>query len=205
MAFENFRSWRQIKMVNPLRFLRKAVAIAVLSLATLAHGQVTSVFGRDGVVIATNGDYTADQVVNAVDITKAYNDPNWLSSLAWRKISGAPIITPGPNNLGVGIGALVSNATGGANTAVGSGALQFDTSGGNNVAVGALALYSNAQGDSNTAVGHVALYFNTSGDANTAVGANALLQNTTGQSNTAAGYSAAQNVTTGVGNTAVGD
>ena len=192
-------------MVNSVRvFLGKAVAVAVLSLATVAHGQVTTVFGRNGVVIATTGDYTADQVVNAVDTTKEYNNPNWLSSLAWGKIIGAPIITPAPDNLGVGIGALVSNTTGGANTAVGSGALQFDTSGGNNVAVGAFALYTNT-GDSNTAVGHVALYFNTSGNANTAVGANALLQNTSGQSNTAAGYSAAQNITTGIGNTAVGD
>src|SRR5215470_14503603 len=146
-------------MVNSVRvFLGKAVAIAVLSLATVAHGQVTTAFGRNGVVIATTGDYTADQVVNAVDTTKEYNDPDWLSNLAWRKISGAPIITPSPSNLGVGIGALVNNGTGGANTAVGSGAMQFDTSGGNNVAVGAFALYSNDQGDSNTAVGHVALY-----------------------------------------------
>src|SRR5215472_16679389 len=193
-------------MVNSVRvFLGKAFAVAVVSLAAVAHGQVTTAFGRNGVVIATTGDYSADQVVDAVDTTKEYNDPNWIFSLAWGKITGAPIITPAPDNLGVGIGALVSNATGGANTAVGSGAMEFDTSGGNNVAVGAFALYANAQGDSNTAVGHVALYFNTSGNANTGVGANALLQNTTGQSNTAAGFSAAQNITTGIGNTAVGD
>src|SRR5215469_9790763 len=101
-------------MGNSVRvFLGKAVAIAVLSLAAVAHGQVTTAFGRNGVVIATTGDYSADQVVNAVDTTKQYNDPNWLSSLAWRKITGAPLITPTPDNLGVGIGALVSDGTGG--------------------------------------------------------------------------------------------
>jgi len=192
-------------MVNSTRLSRKALTIAVLSLATLAHGQVTTAFGRTGVVIATTGDYTADQVSNAVDTTKAYENPNWLSSLAWGKITGAPIVTPDPSNLGVGINAFASNATGGSNTALGSGAMQLNTSGGNNVAAGAFALYNNEAGNSDTAVGHAALYFNTSGSANTAVGDNSLLQNTTGESNTAVGYSAGHNITEGIGNTAVGD
>jgi hypothetical protein len=201
----HFESWRQIKMVNWARISREAVGIAVLSLATLAHGQVASAFGRSGVVIATTGDYTADQVANAVDTTKQYNNPDWLSSLAWVKITGLPMITPGPYNLGVGVNAFAGNGTGAADTALGSGAMQSNTSGGSNVAVGAFALYSNGTGNSNTAVGHVALYMNTSGNANTAVGDNALLQNTTGESNTAVGYFAAQNVTTGLGDTAVGE
>jgi len=179
--------------------------LVVLSLAAVGRSQAITVFGRTGVVIATSGDYTANQVTNAVDSTATYNNPDWLSSLAWSKITGAPISTPGLNNLAAGVNALGSNTSGGANTALGSGAMQANTSGGNGVALGAFALYSNSTGDSNTAVGHVALYSNTTGNANTAVGDNALMQNTTGQSNTAVGYFAAQNVTAGLGNTAVGE
>jgi hypothetical protein len=192
-------------MVNSAQLSRTATAVVVLALATMAHGQVTSVFGRTGVVIATSGDYTAAQVTNAVDSTASYTNPNWLSSLAWSKIAGAPVITPGSNNLGVGLNAFASNTTGGSDAALGSGAMFSNTTGSNSVAAGTFALYHNSTGNSNTAVGHVALYFNTSGNANTAVGDNALLSNTTGESNTAVGYFAAQSVTTGLGDTAVGE
>jgi hypothetical protein len=193
-------------MLNTAWLSRRAVAVLALALATLAHGQVTTVFGRSGVVVATTGDYTADQVINAVDSTATYNDPNWLTSLAWSKIIGAPpMVTSGSDNLGIGVSVFTSNTNGGSDTAFGSGAMHANTSGGSSVAVGTFALYQNTTGNSNTAVGHVALYSNTSGNANTAIGDNALLQNTTGESNTAVGYFAAQNVTTGLGDTAVGE
>jgi hypothetical protein len=177
----------------------------MIALAALGHGQVSTAFGRSGVVIATSGDYTADQVINAVDSSHTYSNPAWISSLDWSKITGLPLITPGLNNLGVGLNAFTCNTSGGADTALGSGAMHCNTSGANNVAVGTFALYQNNVGNSNTAIGHVALYSNISGNANTAVGDNALLENTTGESNTAVGYFAAQNVTSGLGDTAVGE
>jgi len=193
------------KKMNWTQLSRKAIAALVLAVAAAGHGQVTSVFGRTGVVVATQGDYTADQVTNAVDATASYSNPNWLSNLAWSKITGAPIGTPGSNNLAAGASAFASNTTGGSDTALGSGAMHFNTTGGNNTAVGTFTLYQNSTGNSNTAVGHVALYFNTGGNANTAIGDNALLHNTTGESNTAVGYFAGQNVTTGLGDTAIGE
>ena len=192
-------------MANSARLVRRAVAIVGMAMAIVAQGQVTSAFGRTGVIIGNPGDYSADQVTNAVDSAAIYNNPDWLASLAWSKITGLPLITPGPNNLGVGLDAFTGNISGGGDTALGSGAMHSNTSGGGNVAAGTFALYHNSSGNSNTAIGHVALYSNTTGNANTAVGDNALLQNTTGESNTAVGYYAAQNVTTGLGDTAVGE
>lgn len=59
-------------------------------------GSVTSVFGRQGVVVPQIGDYTAAMVTNAVDSSVVYNNPPWLGSLSWSKITGAPnfIIDP---------------------------------------------------------------------------------------------------------------
>ena len=55
-----------------------------------AAGQVASVFGRTGVVVAQAGDYVAAQVTNAVTVLGSYPDPPWITSLAWSKITGAP-------------------------------------------------------------------------------------------------------------------
>src|SRR5262245_26777000 len=55
---------------------------------------IASVFGRTGAVVAANGDYTAAQVTNAVSTIGSYNDPAWLTGLAWSKISGAPAFVP---------------------------------------------------------------------------------------------------------------
>lgn len=56
---------------------------------------VTSVFGRTGAVSAAGGDYTAAQITNAVDQTAGYSNPNWISSLAWGKLTGIPpVFTP---------------------------------------------------------------------------------------------------------------
>src|SRR5262252_10045080 len=66
--------------------LAGSVVLMLLSLAGVGHSQATSVFGRSGMVIATSGDYTANQVTNAVDSTATYNNPDWLANLAWSKI-----------------------------------------------------------------------------------------------------------------------
>ena len=53
-------------------------------------GGVASFKGRSGTVIPATGDYTASQVVNAVDQTKTYDNPPWIGSLPWGKITAAP-------------------------------------------------------------------------------------------------------------------
>lgn len=55
-----------------------------------AVGAVASVFGRSGVVAAAPGDYTAAQVLGAVDQAGSYANPAWITALAWSKITGAP-------------------------------------------------------------------------------------------------------------------
>lgn len=53
-----------------------------------AGGAVSSVFNRQGDVIALTGDYTAAQVTNAVSTLGSYADPVWIVALAGSKISG---------------------------------------------------------------------------------------------------------------------
>jgi hypothetical protein len=57
------------------------------------------------------------------------------------------------NNIGLGVGALLSNTTGYFNTAVGPYALSHNTTGGDNVAIGQEALGLNTSGYNNTAIG----------------------------------------------------
>jgi hypothetical protein len=53
-------------------------------------GAVASVFNRTGAVVAAAGDYTAAQVTNAVDSTVSYNNPAWITTLPWSKITNPP-------------------------------------------------------------------------------------------------------------------
>ena len=57
---------------------------------------VSTVFGRSGAVVAVAGDYTAAQVTNAVDSTQTYNNPAFINTLAWSKITGTPTIYVDP-------------------------------------------------------------------------------------------------------------
>jgi hypothetical protein len=59
---------------------------------TAASSPVTSVFTRTGAVVALAGDYTAAKVTNAVDSSTTYSNPTWITSLAWSKITGAPVL-----------------------------------------------------------------------------------------------------------------
>ena len=62
---------------------------------------VTTVFGRSGALItAQAGDYLASQVTNAVDQTQTYTNPNWLTALAWSKLTGTPNIYGNVNSAG---------------------------------------------------------------------------------------------------------
>jgi len=66
---------------------------------TAAASAVTSVFGRTGAVVAKTSapfDYSASNVTNAVDSSSTYNDPVWITSLAWSKIQGAPALLVDP-------------------------------------------------------------------------------------------------------------
>ena len=66
-----------------------------LSWVGFPSAPVSSVFGRTGAVVATNGDYTAAQVTNAVSTAGSYANPSWITGLAWSKISGTPTTLAG--------------------------------------------------------------------------------------------------------------
>jgi uncharacterized protein YaiE (UPF0345 family) len=71
-------------------------ADGTISVAAPPTIPVGSVFGRTGAVVAAAGDYTASQITNAVDATQSYANPAWITSLAWSKITGAPVIYVDP-------------------------------------------------------------------------------------------------------------
>ena len=58
--------------------------------AVAPSNQVSTVFGRTGAIVAIAGDYTVAQITNAVDSTSAYNNPPWIASLPWTKITNPP-------------------------------------------------------------------------------------------------------------------
>lgn len=60
------------------------------SSAPCGVGNVLSVFGRTGAVIAQTGDYVASQVTNAADTSLSYSNPSWITSFPWSKITGIP-------------------------------------------------------------------------------------------------------------------
>ena len=74
--------------------------------ATLATSPVDSVFGRTGAVIAGTGDYRADQVTNAVDVTQVYNDPPWLASLNFFKLTNVPPMVSPTRSINTGTGLI---------------------------------------------------------------------------------------------------
>ena len=77
-------------MPTDLQYLGWNNAAAQWEPKTLPIGTVASVFGRSGAVTAQIGDYSAAQVSNAVDQTASYSNPNWLTALAWSKLTGIP-------------------------------------------------------------------------------------------------------------------
>jgi hypothetical protein len=194
--------------------MRKVLPCLLVLFASLGYGQVTSVFGRTGAVVANTGDYTAAKVTNAVDTTQTYSNPSWIVTLDWSKIINAPLNTNGVNNLAVGNFALFSNTSGSGNTAVGHVAL-YKNNGSNNTAVGDAALASNQSADSSTAVGANALAFLTVGGYSTAVGEASQENSSAGSHNTSVGVasmfggvSCLQNPPSGYSgfnNTAIGD
>lgn len=57
---------------------------------TAGASAVTSVFGRNGAVVAATGDYDIAQVTHGVSSLGSYADPAWITSLSWGKLSGVP-------------------------------------------------------------------------------------------------------------------
>ena len=88
------------------------------------------------------------------------------------------------SNTSIGLGALLTNTTGGANTALGLNALNKNTTGGANVASGFTSLSANTTGFGNTAIGVASLIKNTIGNSNTTIGRGAGGEITTGSNNT---------------------
>jgi hypothetical protein len=109
-------------------------------------------------------------------------------------------------NTGIGVSALVSNATGANNTATGWASLTANTDGSRNTAIGSFSLQLNSSGNNNTANGTGSLSKTTIGDNNSAFGDSALGYNTEGNLNTAIGYGAGSSLTntTGSNNTFIG-
>ena len=73
-------------------------------------GNVFSVFGRVGNVVANTGDYTASQVTNAVDSTGSYANPSWITSIAAVKLTG--VVASANGGAGTVNGILKSNGAG---------------------------------------------------------------------------------------------
>ena len=117
-------------------------------------------------------------------------------------------------NVAVGLNALSTNAAGSSATAIGFNAMSFANNSAsafqsNNVAVGFEALRGSPDpsantGNQNTAVGFRSMSKNTAGNLNTAVGNLSLAENTTGAFNSAFGTHALARNSTGAENTAFG-
>jgi hypothetical protein len=89
---------------------------------TSGSSPVTSVFTRTGAIVAVAGDYTAALVTNAVDSSSTYNDPVWITSLAWSKITGAPALLVDPTSAK---GDLIARGSAGPATRLPVGANNF--------------------------------------------------------------------------------
>ncbi len=88
LYFTNARVWAALSAASPLSFNDATGQFSCP--ICLTSNAVSSVFGRTGAVAAQSGDYTAAQVTNAIDSTQSYNNPAWLTGLAWSKITGVP-------------------------------------------------------------------------------------------------------------------
>lgn len=180
---------------------------------------VTSVFGRTGAVVATEGDYDLDELGD-VDLTTTapvtndvlqYDGTNWVPAVVSGGATDIDGLSDGTTqwteNVGLGTDALSSLASGSSqNTALGRGAGQNITTNDNNTLIGAYAAQYNT-GQNNTAVGRHALIGvsgSSSGANNTAVGLNAMYPLTSGSYNTAVGYYAGRGLTTGASNVSIG-
>jgi len=169
-----------------------------------------------------NGNVTATGVVSASSYqigSNLFDFGSYGNGNAFLGFAGNAT-TRGPDDTGIGIGALASNTTGTLDTATGAYAMLFNTTGSNNTATGMEALYENTTGynntgngtgalfynsigTDNTGIGYEALYYNTNYD-NTALGSQALYLNTQGYGNTGSGYQALYTNQLGSQNTATG-
>jgi len=69
-------------------YLKSDGSVASWQPVVISSVPVTSVFGRAGAVVAALGDYTVDQVTNALSSLDSYADPSWITSLAGSKVVG---------------------------------------------------------------------------------------------------------------------
>lgn len=108
-------------------------------------------------------------------------------------------------NVGVGLGAMVSNTTGSANSALGANALGANTIGGGNSAVGINAIGRATSENYNVGFGLSALWGFGGGDWNIAIGASSISAgNLNGSRNVAIGGSALRYINSGNSNIVIG-
>lgn len=96
--------------------------------------------------------------------------------------------------VGIGVGALLSNSTGYQNVAIGISSLGQNTTGHSNIGIGPYSLRFNTQGFRNLAFGHNSLRENITGDYNVGIGYQAGAFNETGNNNISIGYLAGYGV-----------
>ena len=113
-------------------------------------------------------------------------------------------VNEGSYLLGIGIGALERNTTGGNNIAIGHGSQTSNTTGNNNMSLGMGTLAANTTGYYNTAMGDAALAHNTTGYANTAFGDGAGFGVETGADNVALGEEGLYKLASGSRNIGIG-
>jgi hypothetical protein len=83
---------------------------------------VSSVFGRTGAITAAVGDYSSFYP----QLSASYNNPSWLTGLAWSKITGAPSFEPALGNPGSN-GMVLSSTTAGVRSWIAVGGAQTIT------------------------------------------------------------------------------
>jgi hypothetical protein len=83
---------------------------------------VTSVFGRTGAIAAAVGDYSAFYP----QLSASYNNPSWITGLAWSKITGAPSFEPALGNPASN-GMVLSSTTAGVRSWIAVGGAQTIT------------------------------------------------------------------------------
>jgi len=189
---------------------------------------VTSVFGRTGAVVATEGDYSLTQLSD-VTITSPstgqvlkYNGTAWVNNsdtdTGITSLNGLTALTQtfavGTSGTDFNISSATSThtfnipsasatnrglVTTGTQTFAGAKTFSVDTTI-NSLTIGR----GGSNIASNTAIGETALYSNTTGTTNTAIGGSALYTNTTGFNNTAISSGSLASNTTGRYNTGVG-
>jgi len=105
--FSAYQLLSQKAAANGYASLDATGKVPIAQIPSSGIGDVLSVFGRTGAVVAANGDYTTSQVTEGTNLyftnsrartaieSATYSDPSWITSLNWSKIIDTPTSTVG--------------------------------------------------------------------------------------------------------------